>query len=103
VRAGTQSDQAAPRRVGLLLALRVAEHQAIHVHALALALALVGRQEERAGADEGAAERSAELAPLERMRVRRRELEEVPGVERLVPEELVGAAVEGVAAGAGHQ
>ena len=103
VRARHERDQAAHRGVGRLLALLVAEHQAVHVHALPLPLALVGRQEERVGGDDGAAERSAELVPLEAMRLRRRELEEVPGVERLVPEELVGGTMEPVAAGAGHQ
>ena len=44
--------------------------------------------------NERAAQRSAELVALERVRFGGRELEEVAGVERVVPEELERLAAE---------
>ena len=71
--------------------------------ALPLAKALVGREEERAAAKDRTAERPAELVALERVRVRRRELEEIARVERVVAEELVGLAAEPVGPRTRHQ
>ena len=65
--------------------------------------ALVNGKEERAAADDRTAERAAELVALERMRIRRGELEEVARVERVVTEEFVGLAAELVGARARDQ
>ena len=51
----------------------------------------------------GPPKRASELVSLEGMRVRRRELEEVPRIERVVPEELVRVAAKPVAARASDQ
>ena len=84
-------------------ALRVGRHHGVQVDALALPQSLVGGKEERAAAKDRAAERPAELVAIERVRVGRREFEEVARVERLVAEELVGLAAELVRSRARHQ
>ena len=68
-------------------ALGVAEHQAVHVQALPLPEALVGR-EKTLLANDGATQGPAESIPLEGMRIRGVELEEIAGIERIVPKEL---------------
>ena len=97
VRARDQRKQ--PRTTGSVAAERCASLSttAVQVDALPLSQALVGREEERAAAKDRAAERAAELVAIERVRIGRRELEEVARVERLVAEELVGLAAEPIA------
>ena len=97
VRPGDQRKQPPNGGIGDRRPLRVAQHEAVHVEPLPLSKALVGREEKRAAAKDGTAERASELVALERVRVWRRELEEVPRVERVVPEELVRLAAEPIA------
>ena len=88
------------RTTGSVAAARCAslEHDAVQVHALTLSEPFVGGEVERPPALDRAAHRSAELVAPERMRIRRRELEEVARIERIVPEELEDVAVDLVGA-----
>ena len=70
VGARNQRDQPADDRVRGRGALRVAQHHRVHVDALALAQALIRGEEVRAAAKDRAADRTAELVALERMRLR---------------------------------
>ena len=55
---------------------------------LPLPQALVGREKERPAAPDRTAHRSTKLVPVERVRILGRELEEVPRIECIVPQEL---------------
>ena len=97
VRAGDQLNQSANDGIGRGGALVIAQHEAAHVEALTLSQSLVCGEEEHLLTTKGPAQGRAELVALERVRFRR-QLEEVAGVERVVPEvferlspELVGA------------
>ena len=70
---------------------------------MTLSQSFVGREEKGASANDRPPERAAELVPLEGGRIRRRELEEVPRIERIVPEKLVRVPAKLVAARTGHQ
>src|SRR5579864_3790328 len=65
-----------------------------------LAQSLIVDEEKGVVFDDGTANRSAELIPFESRYGR--SIEEVPGVERAVAEELVRGAVQGVGAGASN-
>ena len=69
VRARDQRNQLPNDRIGRRGALLVAQHEAVHVDALPLPEPFVGGEEERPSAPDRAAERSAELVSLERMRI----------------------------------
>ena len=98
VRVRDQRNQLPDHRIGRGGALRVAQHDAVQVHALTLSEPFVGGEVERPPALDRAADRSAELVPPERMRIRRREFEEVARIERIVAEELEDVAVNLVGA-----
>ena len=94
VRARDERDQLPDDRVRHRGPLRVARHHGVQVDPLALPQAFVGGEEERAVAADRAAIGAAELVALERVRIRRVELEKVARVERVVAEEFVGLAAE---------
>ena len=98
VRARDQRNQTPNSWIGRLRALLVAEDEAVQVDALPLSQAFVGREEECPAAPDRTAHRSAELVPVERVRVLGRELEEVPRIERIVPQELERLAAQVVGA-----
>ena len=70
VRPGDQLDEPPDDGIRRHGPLRVAEHEAVHVHALALPHALVGGEKEAAPAGDRSAQRSTELVPLEAVRLR---------------------------------
>jgi hypothetical protein len=81
--------------------LVIAQDSAVEVELLSLPGALVAHEEERLVLDDGAAQVRPELVPLEgRLRLGLR-VEEVPGVQVLVPIELEDLSVEIVGSGAG--
>ena len=96
VRAGNQWKKPQDGRVGDRRALLVTWDHAVQIESLPLSQALVRRKEEGATADDGAANRASKLVSLEGMRFPRHELEEVPRIERVVPEELVRVAAKPV-------
>ena len=89
-------------RVRHARALFVAQHEAVEIHALPLADAVVGGEVERPPAPDRTAERPAELVALERVWLRRGELEEVSRVEGVIPEVLEGVAANPVRARTRH-
>ena len=98
VRGRDQGEQVADDGIGHRRALGVAQYPAVEVQPLALARSLVGREEECLVLDDGPAQVGAELVALERRLGLTLEVEEVPGVEVLVPIELEQLAVERVRA-----
>ena len=98
VRAGNQLDQPANDGVGDRSALLVAEDKAVQDQSLALSQSFVRHDEKAVVANDRSPERASELVPLEGGRIRRGELEEVPRIERVVPEKLVCVPAKRVAA-----
>ena len=99
VRPRDQRNQLLNDRIGRGGALRVAQHDAVQVDALTLSEPLVRRRSRtsvRAGS--GRQCDPPNWLRSKRMRIRRRELEEIARIERIVPEELEDVAVNRVGA-----
>src|SRR4029078_4763003 len=82
VRMRNQRNQLANDRIGRWLALLVAHHESVHVHALSLPDAFVRTEEERSATPDRTAQRAAKLVARERMGLGRRALAEGPRLER---------------------
>jgi hypothetical protein len=87
VRARDQLNQSSNDGIGRGGALVIAQHEAAHVETLTLSQSVVCGEEECFSTNERPAQGSAELVALERVRFRR-QLEEVAGIQCVVPQEF---------------